>query len=44
MDTIDTELVAMKSRGQVTEEVLEGNQALNRVERTYLTEDLNVSK
>ena len=36
----DTGLVAMKLQGQVTEEVVGGNMALNKAERTCLTEEI----
>ena len=40
VEAMDTELVAMKLRGQVMEEVFERNLALGQAERTYLTEEI----
>lgn len=41
VDAMDTELVAMKLRGQVIEDVFKRNLALNKAERAYLTEEID---
>ena len=40
VDAMDTELVAMKLRAEVTQVVYERNLALNRAERTHIQEEL----
>jgi len=41
LDSMDTELVAMKLRDEIDEEVYKRNQALNRAERVHIAEEID---